>query len=100
MVTEAANLIWSLQCERVIQNNDQPHTKVKIMNGWNKKLLNRVKLDLKPTDRKLGKKAISLPLVMETWLDSGVINVFQDPDRLDDSGVLVGNRSDSLMGVG
>lgn len=59
LVVEAAHFIWTLRCERVINNNDNQYTPLKVISRWNKVLTNRAELDIKLTDKKLGKKAIS-----------------------------------------
>lgn len=48
---------------------------LEVVNKWNSVILKRANLDIKMTDRKLGKKAISQLLVLETWEDTGIIDL-------------------------
>lgn len=51
---------------------------------------------------KFGKKAIPFRTVMETWEDTGIVEVemTRDPNTGGQSGVLVGNRSVTEEGIG
>ena len=102
LVTEAASLIWHLRCERIIQNEDHPHSEIEITNRWNKRILSRAELDFKLTNKRLGKKAIPLPIVLATWGDTEVIVISkaQGQCRPSPGGVLVGSRSINRIGVG
>lgn len=99
---EAAYFIWTLRCDRVINKDDTPFSNVEIKNRWNKVLRDRAELDVKMTDRKLGKKAIPIPVVIETWDDTEIISLerLKELDEDSQGGVLVGSWPERRSGVG
>lgn len=102
LIIEAAHLIWSLRCERVIAKDGDQHATMEIVNRWNGLIKNRANLDIKMTDRKLGKKAIHQLLMIETWEETGIVDLSDliDAQLGDQSGVLVGSRPSSRRGIG
>ena len=101
VVLEAAHLIWVLRCEQVIRNDDSPHTPTEIINRWNALMEKRAKMDAKLANVKLSKRAIPLPLVLNTWRGTDVVDIVSlCCQGTKYSRVLVGSRPDSRNGVG
>jgi hypothetical protein len=94
LVTESANLIWALRCERVIPEVYTTHTRDEIEAKWYARMNERLSLDRELTNkRKYGKKAIKKKHVLDTWL--GILESETDlpQDWTRECGVLVGIRS-------
>ncbi|KNZ82218.1 hypothetical protein J132_04178 [Termitomyces sp. J132] len=102
VVTEVASFIWAIRCERVIRHDDVPLSEVEISNRWNAALKKRAETDFKLTNRRLGKKSIPLPPVIETWKDTRVVDMtpWQGSQYMTMGGVLVGSMLYSRDGIG
>ncbi|KAJ3796747.1 hypothetical protein GGU11DRAFT_649399, partial [Lentinula aff. detonsa] len=67
IIAESAHLIWTTRCQRVITNEGRHPSKSELQNKWTKMINDRLKLDCRLTNLKLGTKAIPKKLVLRTW---------------------------------
>ncbi|KAF9487573.1 hypothetical protein BDN71DRAFT_1404525 [Pleurotus eryngii] len=67
LVSESAYLIWKLQCERVIQNENTPFTTQEVNNRWTATINARLDLDCEMTNENLGKHKLNTKVVLQTW---------------------------------
>ncbi|KAF5376294.1 hypothetical protein D9615_008538 [Tricholomella constricta] len=90
LMVESAHLIWKLRCERLIQNENRPHSKIEIRNRWRKALNDRLDLDQRMTDKRYREKALPRKLVLDTW--AGALHKEENlpEDWIGVNGVLVG----------
>ena len=93
LLTESAHLIWTLQCERVIQwaeEDGRTHAPDKITRMWTQRISKRIRMDQLSTSPRWQKKAIPPDRVLRTW--AGVLRDENalPPDWIRVPGVLVG----------
>ena len=72
LMTESAQLIWKIRCQRVIGGAENPNapreTVAEIRARWVRAINDRLKIDCQLTsERRYGKKAINKGLVQKTW---------------------------------
>ncbi|KAJ3996504.1 hypothetical protein F5050DRAFT_1571392, partial [Lentinula boryana] len=67
IIAESAHLIWTTRCQRVITNEGRHPSKSELQNKWTKMMNDRLELDCRLTNLKLGTKAIPKKLVLRTW---------------------------------
>jgi lysine/ornithine N-monooxygenase len=97
---ESAYLIWILRCERVIAKDNSPFSEEEIESRWWKMMNERLHLDMRMTNKKFEKKAISKRLVKNTWK-----RLIQNENELPEdwvnlAGVLVGIEQDRRRRTG
>lgn len=90
-IAESAYLIWKLRCERVIGNENRPHSEDEVTNRWAKMINDRLKLDQNMTNPAYGKKALHKRLVIATWRGTLYREEELPYDWTGASGVLVGS---------
>jgi hypothetical protein len=67
LIAESAHLIWKIRCNRVINNENRGDSNKKVLNRWLRVMNDRMKLDLRLTHKRYGKKGIPLQLAQDTW---------------------------------
>ncbi|KAF9023273.1 hypothetical protein BDZ89DRAFT_1041743 [Hymenopellis radicata] len=71
ILSESAHLIWTLRCERVVENKNDPAkwlSRERIERLWSQRINERIHLDaLLTSKQKFGKAALPQRLVLTTW---------------------------------
>ncbi|KAJ8457104.1 hypothetical protein ONZ45_g18449 [Pleurotus djamor] len=90
LISESAYFISNLRNERVIANQNTPFTETEVRNRWIAAIDRRIEIDVDMTKHELGKKAIPIKKVLQTWEKAVVRDEGTSQDAGRRSGVLVG----------
>lgn len=92
VISESAHMIWTIRCERRIQNADADTgiSENAIANKWIYRMNTRLTTDRLCTDRRYGTKALKPETVLQTWSGTLLAEENLPENWLRQSGVLVG----------